>query len=83
MHANEEVLARYPVLCAKDPAHYVALAGRIIDDPAFRAAVSAAGKRFFEDEINNSAVYATRFFDTIAEIARNKLGVPGAAATPL
>jgi hypothetical protein len=79
---TEEALAKYPVLCAKDPVHYVALAGKIIDDPSFRAAAAEAGQWFFEKEINNTRDYSARFFDTIAEIARKKLAVRTNATTP-
>jgi hypothetical protein len=78
---SEDVLAKYPVLCAKDSGHYVALANKVIGDPAFRAAVGAAGKRFFDEEINNSGYYSGRFLDTIAQIARTKLGAQAGATT--
>jgi glycosyltransferase involved in cell wall biosynthesis len=68
--ANHEVLAQYPVLCAKDADDYVALANKIIADPAFRTSIGAAGKRFFDEEINNAGYYSGRFLDTVAEIAR-------------
>lgn len=78
--ANHEVLAKYPVLCAKDADDYVALANKIIADPVFRASVGAAGKRFFDEEIDNAAYYSERFFGTVAEIARAKFAAqPGTA----
>jgi len=78
---SDDVLSKYPVLCAKDAEHYVALAHRLIDDPAFRGAVGAAGKRFFDDEIGNAGYYSGRFLDTIAEIARTTLGARSNATT--
>jgi len=78
---SEDVLAKYPVLCAMDADHYVVLAGRIIGDPAFRAAVGTAGKRFFDKEIDNASYYSGRFLDTIAEIARARLDARAGATT--
>ena len=75
-----EALAKYPVLCARDADHYVALANRVIADPAFRVAAGMAGKRFFDEEIDNAGYYSERFFDTIIEIAKTKFAARASAA---
>ena len=78
---SEQALSKYPVLCARDPADYVALANRLIADPAFRSAAGTAGKRFFDEEINNAMYYSARFFDTVAAIAETRLpAAPNSAA---
>lgn len=83
VRAGREELAKYPVLCAKDADDYVALANRVVADPAFKASVSAIGKQFFDKEIGNAGYYSVRFFDTIAEIAKTKFAArPDAAAIP-
>jgi len=65
--------ADYPVLHARSVPEYVAHAGRLITDPAYRAAVGARGKAFFDAELGNAAAYSRRFFDTIAAITERTL----------
>lgn len=64
----------YAILCARDAEEYVALAGRLITDVAWRNEIGARGLTFFREELQNSAAYAERFFTTIARIADRKLG---------
>ena len=64
----------YAILCARDTEEYVALAGRLINDPAWRAEIGARGQAFFREEQGNNIVYAKRFFATVARIAAAKLG---------
>jgi hypothetical protein len=65
-------LDRYPVLVARDPAEYVELASRLIDDPAFRAGWREREQRFHDEEIADIGRYSRRFFDSIAAIAAAK-----------
>ena len=60
--------AAYPVLRARNAEEYVALAGRLIADTAYRAGVGARGKAFFEAQIDNGDYYAARFFETVIAI---------------
>ncbi len=74
----------YAILCARDTEEYVALAGRLINDPAWRAEVGARGQAFFREEQGNNVVYAERFFAAVIRIAAAKLGnsAPGSPAAP-
>lgn len=65
---------QHPILCARDPKEYSALAGRLICDPAWRAEIGARGRAFYLEELRNNGAYAERFFATIARIAASKLG---------
>lgn len=67
---------KHPILCARDTVEYVALAGRLISDTAWRTEVGARGRAFFEEELRSNEVYAIRFFETISRIAAVKLGLP-------
>lgn len=64
----------YPILCARDTGEYVALAGRLISDPAWRKTVGDRGHAFYREEVKNNPNYAERFFATIGRIAAVKLG---------
>ena len=66
----------HPILCARDAAEYVALAGRLISDEAWRATIGARGRAFYEEELENNKAYAQRFFATIQRIAASKPGKP-------
>lgn len=79
--ASNETLSKYPLLCAVDASDYVALANKVIADPDFRASASAAGKRFFDEEINNAGYYSKRFLDTIAAIAKAKFETMARSST--
>lgn len=60
-----------PVLCAADADEYVAMAGRLIREPALRREAGAREKAFFEAEMAAGPAYAVRFMDTLrATIAR-------------
>jgi len=65
---TRERLDDYPLLVARDPAEYVALASRLLADADFRDRWRARERRFYEEEIANIARYSRRFFDTIAAI---------------
>jgi hypothetical protein len=69
---TRELLDEYPVLTARDPADYVALATRLIADPAFRDAWREREARFCADEIAGIARYSQRFFAAIAGVAARK-----------
>jgi hypothetical protein len=69
---TRELLDEYPVLTARDPADYVALATRLIADPAFRDAWREREARFYADEIAGIARYSQRFFAAIAGVAARK-----------
>lgn len=62
-----------PILCARDPDEYVALANRLIADRDFRLATGARGQAFFEAEVDNGEYYARRFFETVLAIADDTL----------
>jgi glycosyltransferase involved in cell wall biosynthesis len=62
------------ILCARDAAEYVTLAGRLVSDGAWRAEIGARGRAFYQDELDNNKAYAERFFATVARIAAVKLG---------
>jgi glycosyltransferase involved in cell wall biosynthesis len=64
---------QYPILCARDPAEYVALAGRLISDAAWRNKIGNRGHAFYREELANNPVYAERFFATVSRIAALKL----------
>ena len=66
---TREALDAYPVLVARDPAEYVALASRVIEDAAFRESWLERERRFYQDEIMGIERYSRRFFDTVAAIA--------------
>ena len=63
----------YPLLRARNADEYVTLAGRLITDETFRAAVAARGRAFYEAEIANVGAYTTRFFETVLAIADKAL----------
>lgn len=65
---------KHSILCARDTEEYVALAGRLISDPAWRAQIGARGRAFFQEELGNTKAYAERFFATVFRIAASKLG---------
>ena len=69
-------MAKFPVLCARDADHYVALANRIIADPAFKAATGVMGKQFFDAEINNAGYYAAHFLAAFARAANLAFAMP-------
>ena len=78
---------RYPILCARDTGEYVALAGRLISDAAWRRQIGERGSAFYRDELGNNEIYCRRFFEAVARIAGEKLAIPlpdgyGTAATP-
>jgi glycosyltransferase involved in cell wall biosynthesis len=66
----------FPILCARDTGEYVTLAERLISDTTWRAEVGARGRAFFEQELRNGEVYASRLFETIYRIAAAKLDLP-------
>jgi hypothetical protein len=66
---EREALDRYPVLVARDPAEYVELASRLIEDPAFRASWREREQRFHDEEIADIGRYSRRFFESITAIA--------------
>lgn len=66
----------YPILCARDTEEYVALAGRLISDPAWRKTVGERGHALYREELRNNKTYAERFFATISRIAAAKLAPP-------
>jgi hypothetical protein len=70
----------YPILCAREAAEYVSLAGRLITDAAWRKEIGARGQAFYHEETANNRMYAERFFATVARIAAAKLGGSGAQA---
>ena len=61
------MLDEYPVLCAIDPADYVELATRTINDAAFRDAWRQRESRYYADEIAGIARYSRRFFGAIRD----------------
>ena len=67
---ERETLDRYPVLVAREPAEYVALASRLVEDAAFRGGWRDREQRFHDDEIADIGRYSRRFFDSIAAIAQ-------------
>ena len=73
-------LGEFPILCARDMDDYVALAGRLISDAEFRAAVGARGQTFFQEELANGAADSNRFFDTIRAIADTTPGTGRSAS---
>jgi glycosyltransferase involved in cell wall biosynthesis len=70
---TREQLDAYDVLCARDPAEYVQLASRLIDDETLRAQWKAREARYYAEEIRGIARYSTRFFDTLAAITARTL----------
>ena len=66
---GRETLDRYPVLVARDPAEYVELASRLVEDSAFREAWRERERRFHDEEIADIGRYSRRFFETIEAIA--------------
>ena len=72
-----------PILAARDPDEYVALANRLVADPAFREEVGTRGRAFFEAEVNDGEYYARRFLETVLAIADKTLAAksPNAPAT--
>ncbi|HUQ28732.1 MAG TPA: hypothetical protein VM051_09070 [Usitatibacter sp.] len=66
---TREMLDDYPVLCARDPQEYAALASRLIADALFRDEWHARGQRFFDEEIAGIARYSKRFFAAIGDVA--------------
>jgi hypothetical protein len=69
---TRELLDEYPVLTARDPADYVALASRLIADTAFRDGWREREARFYADEIAGIERYSRRFFAAIADVAARK-----------
>lgn len=64
----------FPILCASDAEEYVALAGRLIGDPAWRKNIGEKGRAFYLEELNRNTTYAEHFFATIQRIADAKRG---------
>lgn len=62
----------YPILCARDADEYVALAGKLIAEPEWRAAIGQRGEAFYREEMQKNAAYAERFFETVSRIAAGK-----------
>ena len=71
-NVTREMLDEYPVLCARDPQEYAALASRLIAEPVFRDEWRSREGRFFEEEIAGIARYSKRFFGAIGDIAARK-----------
>ena len=69
---DREVLDRYPVLVARDPAEYVELASRLIRDAAFRESWRERERRFHDEEIADIGRYSRRFLETLEAIAAAK-----------
>ena len=65
-------LDRYPVLVARDPTEYVELAGRLVEDAAYREEWRARERRFHDEEIADIARYSKRFFEAIAAICAGR-----------
>ena len=63
----------HPILCARDPGEFTALAVRLAADPAWRATIGARGRDFFRKELASNGAYSERFFATVARIANSKL----------
>jgi glycosyltransferase involved in cell wall biosynthesis len=71
-NVTREMLDEYPVLCARDPQEYAALASRLIADAGFRDEWRARETRFFAEEIAGIARYSKRFFGAIGDVAARK-----------
>lgn len=67
---------RFPILCARDAAEYVALATRLVVEASWRERAGARGREFFLEEQRRAPVYAARFFELVERIASAKLGRP-------
>jgi hypothetical protein len=69
---TRDVLDEYPVVCARDPQEYAALASRLMGDAAFRDHWRGRESGFFAGEIAGIARYSQRFFGTLDAIASRK-----------
>ncbi|MBC8022853.1 MAG: hypothetical protein H7Y14_07020 [Burkholderiales bacterium] len=69
---TREMLDEYPVLCARDPHDYVALASRLITDAAFRETWREREGRFYAEELESIGRYSRRFFAALDDVASRK-----------
>lgn len=59
---------RYPLLCARTPEDYVALATRLITEPEFRREVAARGQTFYKNQLADLPRYSARFFGALEQL---------------
>lgn len=66
-------LSGFPVLCARSPEEYVALACKLASNSGFRAETGKRGQTYFQQELSQNLSHAAEFFDAIEKIAAKKL----------